>query len=112
MIAGVQTEVHGLLNNLGYLVKQTGVTITTNSTGQVTAISTSAGYATNNVVLAEAQYKAAWNWLVCYNEGSFGVHNTQFSIRLLQSTYTDLSTNFYNDVTRTFQQAYPKAYLR
>lgn len=112
VIAGVQTEVHGLLNNLGYLVKQTGVTITTNSTGQVTAISTSAGYATNNVVLAEAQYKAAWNWLVCYNEGSFGVHNTQFSIRLLQSTYTDLSTNYFNDVTKTFQQTFPKAYLR
>ena len=114
VVSGVQTEVRGLLNILGNLIKATGVTITTNSTtGQVTAISTSAGFATNNVALAEAQYKAAWNWLVEYNEGSFGVHNTQFSVRLLQTTYTDLSTNaFGNSYTNTFQGKFPNAYLR
>ena len=111
VVSGIQTEVHGLLNNLGYLLRTTGVTITTNG-NQVTAISSSAGYSTNNVALVDAQSKAAWNWLVAYNEGSFGVHNTQFIIRLLQTTYTDLSTNFYNDASRTFQNAFPNAYLR
>ena len=109
VVEGIQTEVHGLLNNLGYLLKATGLTVTTNTVGQITDIS-GTYYATNSVF--EAQRKAAWNWFTCYREGSFGVHNTQFSIRLLQSSYTDLSTNFYNDVTRTYQQAFPNAYLR
>jgi hypothetical protein len=67
---------------------------------------------TNNVKLVEAQRKAVWNWLVQYREGSWGVHNTQYSVRLLQTTYTDLSTNFNNDVSKTFQNAFPKAFLR
>ena len=41
-----------------------------------------------------------------------GVHNSQFTIRLLQRTYTDLSTNYYGDVTKTYQAAYPNAFLR
>jgi hypothetical protein len=112
VIEGIRTETQGLLNNLGFLLKTTGVTITTNASGQVTSVSTSAGYSTNNVALAEAQYKAAWNWLLEYREGSFGVHNTQFTVRLLQTSYTDLSTNYYSDVTRTYQNAYTNAFLR
>ena len=119
VVAGVQTEVQGLLDNLAYLVQKTGVTITI-STNAVerpgihpSAISTSAGYAAPGTAIAEAQYKAAWNWLVCKNEGSRGVHNTQFSVRLLQSSFTDLSTNYYgSSSTNTFQGKFPKAYLR
>ena len=107
---GVQTEVHSLLNNLGFLLRSTGLTATTNGAGQVTNIS--GNYSTNNPALVEAQSKAAWNWFTCYREGSFGVHNTQFSIRLLQTSYTDLSTNYYQDASRTFQNAFPHAYLR
>jgi hypothetical protein len=112
LVEGIQTETHGLLNNLGFLLKTTGVTITTNAAGNITSVSTSAGYSTNNVELVEAQSKAAWNWLACYREGSFGVHNTQYATRLLQTSYTDLSTNFYGDATRTYQEAFPNAYLR
>jgi hypothetical protein len=115
LIEGVQTETQGLLNNLGFLLKTTGVTITTTNLGggvtNVISVSTSAGYSTNDV-LKEAQRKAVWNWLLEYREGSFGVHNTQFTIRLLQTSYTDLSTNYYSDVTKTYQNAFPNAFLR
>jgi len=109
VISGVQTEVHGLLNHLGFLLQTTGLTATTNAVGQVTNISGS--YSTNSI-LVEAQRKAAWNWFIAYREGSFGVHNTQYSIRLLQTSYTDLSTNFYGNASRTYQNAFPNAYLR
>ncbi len=110
VIQGVQTETQGVLNNLGYLLQATGVSITTNA-GNVTAISTSTGYSTN-AVLQAAQRKAAWNWDLESHEGSVGVHNTQYTIRLLQNTYTDLSTNFYGDVTKTYKNAFPNAFLR
>jgi hypothetical protein len=111
-IEGVQTETQGMLNNLGRLLKTTGVTITTNASGDVTSVSTSAGYSTNNVVLAEAQGKAAWNFLAVTREKSFGVHNTQYTTRLLQTSYTDLSTNYFGDVTKTYQKAFTNAFLR
>jgi hypothetical protein len=110
VIQGIQTETQGVLNNLGYLLQATGVSITTNA-GNVTAISTSTGYSTN-AVLQAAQRKAAWNWDLESHEGSVGVHNTQYTIRLLQNTYTDLSTNFYGDVTKTYKNAFPNAFLR
>ena len=108
---GIQTEMQGLLDILGKLIKATGVTITTNATtGHVTAISSSTGYSTNNAALVDAQSKAAWNWLTAYNEGSFGVHNTRFSVNLIQTTYTDLSTNYYgNSVTNTFHYKFPSS---
>ena len=111
-IEGVQTETVGLLDAVGYLMKTTGVSITTNSEGHVTNISSSSGYAPKGTALRNAQQNALWNWLLEYREGSFGVHNTQFSIRLLQTTYTDLSTTYYGDPTKTFRNAYPNAYLR
>ena len=45
-------------------------------------------------------------------EGSFGVHNTQWTVRLLQTSYTDLSTNYFGDVTKTYQNAFTNAFLR
>jgi hypothetical protein len=111
-VQGIQTEIQGLLDNVGLLLKTTGVTVTTNSSRHVTSVSTSGGYSTNNAVLAEAQYKAAWNVLVGIREGSFGVHNTQFAVRLLQTSYTDLSTNYYSNVNSNYQNAFPNAFLR
>jgi hypothetical protein len=110
-IQGVQTETQGMLNNLGFLLKTTGVSITTNASGNVINVSTSTGYSTNSVIF-EAQRKSAWNWLACYREGSFGVHNTQYTIRILQTSYTDLSTNYYGDATKTYKNAFPNAFLR
>jgi len=112
LVQGIQTETQGLIDDVGYLLKTTGVSITTNSAGHVTSVSTSTGYSTNSVALNEAQRKAAWNVFVGIREGSFGVHNTQFSVRLLQTSYTDLSTNYYGDANQTFQNAYPDAFLR
>jgi len=119
LVEGVQTETKGILSNLTVLIVTTGVPATTNATGlvyvegigNVNGFSTSTGYSTTNSI-NEAQRKAVWNWLACYREGSFGVHNTQYTTRLLQSTYTDLSTNWYGDATKTYQNAYPNAYLR
>ena len=109
--AGIQTETHGLLNNLGFLLRKTGIAITTNTAGQVISVTTG-GYSANPAIQA-AQRKAVWNWLVCYREGSFGVHNSQFTVRLLQTSFTDLSTNaFGNSATNTFQGKFPKAFLR
>jgi hypothetical protein len=99
------------LNELGFLLKTTGVSITTNADGDVTNVSTSSGYSTNSVI-KEAQRKAVWNWLLEYREGSFGVHNTQWTVRLLQTSYTDLSTNWTGNSSATFQNAFPNAFLR
>jgi len=109
VIEGVQTETQGVLSNLATLMYATGLSNTV-SHGSTTYFGS--GYSTNNAVLADAQHKAAWNWNLEYYEGSHGVHNTQFTIRMLQSTYTDLSTNYYGDVTKTYQNAFPDAYLR
>lgn len=110
-VEGVQTETVGLLDHLGFLLGSTGVSITTNAAGHVTSVSTRTGYAANES-LHEAQRKAAWNWLVGYREGSAGVHNTQYVIRLLQTSYTDLSTNWTGSVADTFKAVHPAADLR
>ncbi|MGO9245496.1 MAG: hypothetical protein ACLQDC_12100 [Verrucomicrobiia bacterium] len=109
VIEGIQTQTQGLLNNLATLMYATGLS---NTIAHGSTIYFGGGYSTNNVALTAAQRKAAWNWNLEYFEGSMGVHNSQFTIRLLQTTYTDLSTNFYNDVTRTYTNAYPYAVLR
>jgi hypothetical protein len=119
VIEGVQTETKGVLSNLAALIVATGVSPSTNATGQIfvegfgtiNSFSSTAGYSTNTV-LKEAQRKAVWNWLLEYREGSFGVHNTQWTVRLLQTSYTDLSTNFHSDVTRTYENAFTNAFLR
>ena len=108
-VQGIQTETQGVLSNLATLMYATGLTNTV-SHGSTTYFG--GGYSTTNAALADAQHKAAWNWNLEFYEGSRGVHNTQYTIRLLQSTYTDLSTNYYGDVTRTYQNAFSNAYLR
>ena len=108
VVEGIQTETQGLLNNLATLIYATGVKDTTGSHGTTKF---GGGYSTTNAVAA-AQRKAVWNWSLEFYEGSLGVHNTQYTIRLLQSTYTDLSTNYYGNVSKTFQNAFPNAYLR
>ena len=109
VIEGIQTETQGVLTNLATLMYATGLS---NTVAHGSTVYFGGGYATSNAPLATAQRKAAWNWNLESFEGSMGVHNTQFTIRLLQSTYTDLSTNYYGDVTRTYQNAYPDAFLR
>ena len=113
-VYGIQTQTAALLQNLGLLINATGVSVTTVTNGPIVTITGfgSTGYSTTNAIL-QAQHKAVYNWSLSSNDKSLGVHNTQFTIRLLQTTYTDLSTNFYgNSVTNTFQSKFPRAYLR
>jgi hypothetical protein len=109
VIAGIQTETAGVMTNLATLMYATGLTNTI-AHGGTTYFG--GGYSTTNAALAAAQHKAAWNWNLEYFEGSMGVHNSQFTIRLLQTTYTDLSTNYYGNPTKTYQNAFPNAVLR
>jgi len=141
-IEGVQTETKGLLADLAYLLMSgtngTGgilpstnatvgipvylrvtsgtnapvVVVTNASPLYVTGFSSTAAYYSATPAIADAQRKAVWNWLASYREGSFGVHNTQYSIRLLQTTYTDLSTNWTGSATNTFQNVFTNAFLR
>jgi hypothetical protein len=108
-VDGVQTEVDGLLAILKAKMTSSGLTFTA-SDGVNTG-----SYSTNPVVRA-VQRNAAWNrWLIVRDQ-SKGVHNTAFTVRLLQWTYTVLSTNAPDTVTgelgNSFIQDYPNAKLR
>ena len=109
VIEGIQTETAGVMTNLGTLMYATGLT---NTIAHGSTVYFGGGYSTTNAALATAQRAAAWNWSLESFEGSMGVHNSQFTIRLLQTSYTVLSTNYYGDATRTYQNAYPNAYVR
>ena len=111
---GVQTEVRGLLNILSNKFARVGVTVSDSY-----PFMDGASYSSvTNAHPAEAApiRRALWNRVLILQEGSFGVHNTQFTVRLLQSSYTDLSTNCISTATGTngtpFRVDYPSAYLR
>lgn len=110
--AGVQTETQGLLDLVLAKITETGVRVATNSAGEFTFPFFSNYVGTNNVALNDAQRKATWNWWLIHREGSRGVHNTQFTVRLLQTIYTDLNTNWTGNITATFHNNFPNAYLR
>lgn len=82
---GVQTEVDGLLDNLINKMLATGMTRGSGGASW-------AGYSTNTLTRA-VQRNAAWNEWLIERELSHGVHNTAFTVRLLQWSYTVLSTN-------------------
>jgi hypothetical protein len=114
VIDGVQTEVRGLLGSLSNKFARVGVTVS-DAYPFVNAVS----YTTvTNQYPAEAApiRRALWNRVLILREGSFGVHNTQFTVRLLQSSYTDLSTNCIDLITGSngvpFEVDFPKALLR
>jgi hypothetical protein len=86
VVNGVQTEVDGVLTNLVTKMFATGMNLN-GPGGQAWA-----GYSTNPVVRA-VQRNAAWNEWLIQRELSHGVHNTAFTVRLLQWSYTVLSTN-------------------
>lgn len=77
-VEGVQTEVQGLL-------KQLEAKLPKDSSGNVIS---SGVNATNTT---EAQRKALWNYWLVKNDGSMGIHNTQYTVGLLQSSIKDLS---------------------
>ena len=74
---GVQTEVQGLLTKLADKLPK----------GSNGAVISSVN--TNNT--NELQRKALWNYIVIKNDGSNGIHNTQFTVQVLQETYKQLT---------------------
>jgi hypothetical protein len=107
---GIQTETQGLLNRVRVLLETTGLIANTNADGTYSGFKTNGLSAT--ATIKDAQLKSAWNWMLINRDASKGVHNPLFTIRLLQTTYTELSTNYYNDATRTFTNEFPNAVLR
>ena len=105
--SGIQTETQGLLDEIKVLFESQGVTFTQDPATGYWNIN-SAGLSTDPTI-KDAQLKAAWNWLLIYRDHSLGVHNTQFTIRLLQTTWTNLSVA---NGGQTFHVAYPLAFLR
>ena len=104
VLNGVQTEVTGLLTNLVNKMLSTGLTI-----GSGGSHWTSYTNRTSFPVVYAAQRNAAWNEFLIERELSKGVHNTAYTIRLLQWSYTVLSTNTGGN---SFQTDFPNADLR
>lgn len=104
-VSGVQTEVEGLKAILVAKALSTGMTYNPNAYpfwgGFVSSSS--------NVVLNAAQRAAAWNHWMIQRDLSQGIHNTAYTVRLLQWTYTILSTNAAGN---SFAVDYPNADLR
>ncbi|MEI8386279.1 MAG: cytochrome c3 family protein [Verrucomicrobiota bacterium] len=107
---GVQTETQGLLDKVRLLINTTGIASTKNAAGAFAGFSSTGIAATDPI--KTAQLKAAWNWMLINRDGSRGIHNTQFTIRLLQTTWTDLNTNWTGNPAATFKATYPSAVLR
>ena len=109
-VDGVQTETQGLLNVLSNKFAQVGVTVYSSYPFvDQTTLST-------NAIQLAAQRKALWNYVLVNNDHSFGVHNTGYTVHLLQTSYTDMSTNCVDLATgkpgNPFRVDYPKAALR
>ncbi|HUI05499.1 MAG TPA: hypothetical protein VL486_00685 [Verrucomicrobiae bacterium] len=105
-VSGVQTEVDGLLANLeDKMTNCVDSSTATNSLKHSAGYPFWSGYSTNTVV-ATAQHAAVWNYQMIARELSHGVHNTAYTVRLLQWTYTMLSTNTFDRRTTTVGNPY------
>jgi hypothetical protein len=77
IIEGVQTEVQGLLDKLAEKLPHS-------SNGAVLS-------SVNTDNTDELQREALWNYWVISSDGSKGIHNTQFTVQVLQETYKQLT---------------------
>jgi len=81
VVAGVQTEVQALLNQLSTLLP--------NSKGVVDgSVKTSLSVTTN---WTQAQLDAAYDWMLVNNDGSLGVHNVPFAVGILKASIDNLT---------------------
>lgn len=78
-IEGVKDEVRGLLPLLAAQLPKDP------ATGEVLSSPVSPANST------EAQRKAMWNYFLVLRDGSSGIHNTSFTVQLLQKTYKELT---------------------
>ncbi len=98
VVAGVQSELDGVQQHLRDKMLATGMV----------GFGRSAQYSTNALIRA-VQRNAAWNDYLIYRDLSHGVHNTAFTVRLLQWSYTVLSTN---TAGNAYEVDFPNADLR
>src|SRR3989338_4761268 len=80
---GVQTEIEGLLEKLKGAIVVGGNIVFSDSSGEPEfEVSSSA---------TSGEKKAVFNWLFIYNDGSRGIHNTAYAVKLLQVSYKKLT---------------------
>lgn len=79
VIEGVQTEVHGLLDQLGMLLPPEGPEVLTSTN------------------YTRAQIKAAYNYKFVKYDGSYGVHNLSYAVGLLKASIADLTDDADHD---------------
>lgn len=72
VVEGVQTEVHGLLDQLGNLLPPAGPDVVTSAS------------------FTRQQLRAAFNWKFVKYDGSYGVHNVAYAVGLLKASIADL----------------------
>jgi hypothetical protein len=84
LVQGTQTEVLGLMTILrnGILANFAGTSVAAGTTGPISI--TSGGFA----ALSSAKKAAFYNYNYVWNDGSNGVHNTSYTVQLLQRSYT------------------------
>ena len=100
---GVQTEIHGLI---GVLRDEINSQLTTSAQltvpGQIVEMSDSHGRIhafiagtedDSAAVWTEAQFQAAYNLFLVEFDGSYGIHNTRYVVRLLQQSYKNITGN-------------------
>jgi len=82
VVEGVQTEVKGLLSQLGLMLPPVGVPKTTLAIDKT---------------WTKPQLKAAYNYQFVLEDGSFGVHNLAYAVGLLKASIADLTGDANND---------------
>lgn len=92
-VEGIQTEVHGLLDEIDEAMEVATVPVTiTTTTNGVQSVVTKSAWAHYKLTeyaykLTPDQMKVAWNWRLIEEDRSFGVHNAAYTVQLLQKSY-------------------------
>lgn len=89
-VEGIQTEVKGLLTILRTKILATIAGTSVDATGRIAIDSTS--YAKLNL----GQQGAIYNYNFVWEDGSFGVHNTSYTVQLLQRSYAGVAGHTIN----------------
>lgn len=86
-LEGIQSEVHGLLEVVRHAIEESVGGSMEDAHGGIEFHD-----AEGNVVEpTEAQYIAGYNYFFVENDGSLGLHNTGYAVKLLQSAYENLT---------------------
>lgn len=84
-VEGLQEEVHGLLVLLRDAIVNTPPGLDTTVGGFVSAL----GDPTRSTL---QQREAGWNWVYVYQDGSKGIHNPDYLVQLLQTSYNYITS--------------------